>query len=170
MLQLMRRETSSEHIETLLARIRAGIPGIAIRTTFIVGFPGETEEEFEYLLDFIRRTRFERLGVFCYSQEEGSRAAKMDGQLPQKVKAARYKKAMKLQQRIAREVSEAQVGRTLRALVDQPLVARAAADAPDIDGRILLAAPAPVGQFIDVEITGTQVYDLVGRMVRQVAV
>jgi len=165
MLQLMRRETSSEHIETLLARIRAGIPGIAIRTTFIVGFPGETEEEFEYLLDFIRRTRFERLGVFCYSQEEGSRAAKMEGQLPQKVKAARYKKAMKLQQRIAREISEAQVGRTLRCLTDQPLIARATADAPDIDGRILLTTPAPVGQFIDVEITGTQVYDLVGKPV-----
>jgi ribosomal protein S12 methylthiotransferase len=167
MLELMRRETSSEHIETLIARIRAGIPGIAIRTTFIVGFPGETEEEFEYLLDFIRRTRFERLGVFCYSQEEGSRAAKMEGQLPQKVKAARYKKAMKLQQRIAREVSEAQVGRNLRALVDQPLVARAAADAPDIDGRILLTSPAPVGEFIDVEIVGTQVYDLVGKPVAQ---
>ncbi len=165
MLQLMRRETTSEHIETLLARIRAGIPGIAIRTTFIVGFPGETEEEFEYLLDFIRRTRFERLGVFCYSQEEGSRAAKMEGQLPQKVKATRYKKAMKLQQRIAREISEAQVGRTLRCLTDQPLVARATADAPDIDGRILLTTPAPVGQFIDVQITGTQVYDLVGKVV-----
>ena len=165
MLQLMRRETTSEHIETLLARIRAGIPGIAIRTTFIVGFPGETEEEFEYLLDFIRRTRFERLGVFCYSQEEGSRAAKMEGQLPQKVKAARYKKAMKLQQRIAREISESQVGRTLRCLTDQPLIARATADAPDIDGRILLTSPAPVGQFIDVEITGTQVYDLVGKVV-----
>jgi len=162
MLELMRRETTSEHIENLIARIRAGIPGIAIRTTFIVGFPGETEEEFEYLLDFIERTRFERLGVFTYSQEEGSRAAKMDGQLPQKVKVARYKKAMKLQQRIAREVSEAQIGRRLRALVDQPLVARAAADAPDIDGRILLTRPAPAGKFIDVEITGTQVYDLVG--------
>ena len=165
MLELMRRETSSEHIETLIARIRAGIPGIAIRTTFIVGFPGETEEEFEYLLDFIERTRFERLGVFCYSQEEGSRAAKMEGQLPAKVKTARYKKAMKLQQRIAREISEAQVGKRLRALVEQPLIARAAADAPDIDGRILLTAPAPVGEFIDVEITGTQVYDLVGKMV-----
>ena len=165
MLQLMRRETSSEHIETLLARIRAGIPGIAIRTTFIVGFPGETEEEFEYLLDFIRRTRFERLGVFCYSQEEGSRAAKMEGQQSAKVKAARYKKAMQLQQRIAREISQAQVGRTLRCLTDQPLVARATADAPDIDGRILLTTPAPVGQFIDVEITGTQVYDLVGKVV-----
>jgi ribosomal protein S12 methylthiotransferase len=165
MLELMRRETTSEHIENLIARIRAGIPGIAIRTTFIVGFPGETEEEFAYLLDFIERTRFERLGVFTYSQEEGSRAAKMDGQVPQKVKAARYKQAMKLQQRIAREISEAHVGKRLRTLVDQPLVARAAADAPDIDGRILLSSPAPVGEFIEVEITGTQVYDLVGRMV-----
>ncbi|HEX8296823.1 MAG TPA: 30S ribosomal protein S12 methylthiotransferase RimO [Chthoniobacteraceae bacterium] len=165
MLELMRRETSSEHIETLIARIRAGIPGIAIRTTFIVGFPGETEEEFEYLLEFIARTRFERLGVFTYSQEEGSRAAKMEGQLPTKVKAARFKKAMKLQQRIAREISEAQVGKTLRALVDQPLVARAAVDAPDIDGRILLSRPAPVGEFVDVRITGTQVYDLLGEPV-----
>ena len=162
MLETMRRETSREHIESLIARIRAGIPGIAIRTTFIVGFPGETEEEFECLLDFIERTRFERLGIFTYSQEEGSRAAKMEGQLPQKVKAARYKKAMKLQQRIANEISAAQVGRTIRALVDQPLIARAFADAPDIDGRILLSHPAPVGEFIDVKITGTQVYDLTG--------
>jgi ribosomal protein S12 methylthiotransferase len=162
MLELMRRETSSEHIENLIARIRAGIPGIHIRTTFIVGFPGETEEEFEYLLDFIKRTRFERLGIFTYSQEEGSRAAKMENQIPDKTKAARYRKAMKLQQKIAAEISAAQVGRRVRALVDQPLVARGHADAPDIDGRILLSAPAPVGQFIDVDITGTQVYDLLG--------
>ena len=165
MLETMRRETTSEHIENLIARIRAGIPGIAIRTTFIVGFPGETEEEFECLLDFIERTRFERLGIFTYSQEEGSRAAKMDGQLSQKVKAARYKKAMSLQQRIANETSASQVGRTLRALVDQPLIARAEVDAPDIDGRILLSRPAPVGEFIDVKITGTQVYDLTGEPV-----
>ncbi len=165
MLEVMRRETSSEHIENLITRIRAGIPGIAIRTTFIVGFPGETEEEFEYLLDFIERTRFERLGVFTYSQEEGSRAAKMEGQLPQKVKQARYKKAMKLQQRIAAEQSAAQVGKTIRALVDQPLVARGEVDAPDIDGRILLKKPAPVGEFVSVRITGTQVYDLVGEVV-----
>ena len=164
MLEVMRRETSSEHIENLITRIRAGIPGIAIRTTFIVGFPGETEEEIEYLLDFIERTRFERLGVFTYSQEEGSRAAKMEGQLPQKVKQARYKKAMKLQQRIAAEQSAAQVGKTIRALVDQPLVARGEVDAPDIDGRILLKKPAPVGEFVNVRITGTQVYDLVGEV------
>jgi ribosomal protein S12 methylthiotransferase len=165
MLEVMRRETSSEHIENLVKRIRAGIPGIAIRTTFIVGFPGETDEEFDYLLDFIARARFERLGVFTYSQEEGSRAAKMEGQLPAKVKQRRYKMAMQLQQRIAREIGRAQVGRTIRALVDQPLVARAAADAPDIDGRILLKKAAPVGEFVDVRITGTQVYDLVGEVV-----
>jgi ribosomal protein S12 methylthiotransferase len=86
----------------------------------------------------------------------------MEGQLPTKVKQARYKKAMKLQQKIAAEVSAAQVGKTIRVLVDQPLVARAAADAPDIDGRILLSSPAPVGEFINVRITGTQVYDLLG--------
>jgi ribosomal protein S12 methylthiotransferase len=165
MLEVMRRETSSEHIEKLVTRIRAGIPGIAIRTTFIVGFPGETDEEFEYLLDFIARTRFERLGVFTYSQEEGSRAGKMENQVPQKVKQRRYKMAMQLQQRIAKEIGEAQVGKTLRALVDQPLVARAAADAPDIDGRILLKKPAKVGEFVDVRITGTQVYDLIGEAV-----
>ena len=122
-------------------------------------------EEFDTLLDFIERTRFERLGIFTYSQEEGSRAAKMDGQLSQKIKTARYKKAMSLQQRIANEISASQIGRTLRAIVDQPLIARAEVDAPDIDGRILLSKPAPVGEFIDVKITGTQVYDLTGEPV-----
>src|ERR1700677_1309332 len=133
MLDKMRRETSTEHIENLIARIRAGIPGIAIRTTFIVGFPGETTEHFEALLSFIERTRFERLGIFTYSQEEGSRAAKMEEQVPQKIKQARYKKAMKLQQRIAREISEAQIGKRIRVLVDKPLIARTAADAPEVD-------------------------------------
>jgi ribosomal protein S12 methylthiotransferase len=165
MLKLMQRETSSEHIENLITNIRRGIEGINIRTTFIVGFPGETDEEFEYLLDFIERTRFERLGVFTYSQEEGSKAAKMLDQVPTKVKQARYRKAMKLQQRIAKQISEAQVGKIVRALVDQPTVARSHGDAPDIDGRILLSNPAPVGEFINVKITGTQVYDLIGKPV-----
>ncbi len=165
MLKLMQRETSSEHIENLITNIRRGIEGINIRTTFIVGFPGETDDEFEYLLDFIERTRFERLGVFTYSQEEGSKAAKMADQVPTKVKQARYRKAMKLQQRIAKQVSETQVGKIVRALVDQPTVARSHGDAPDIDGRILLSNPAPVGEFINVKITGTQVYDLIGEPV-----
>jgi ribosomal protein S12 methylthiotransferase len=161
MLDLMRRETSSEHIESLIARIRSGIPGIAIRTTFITGFPGETEEEFDYLMDFIERTRFERLGVFKYSQEEGSRAAKLDGQHSARTKDSRYRRAMKLQQKIAREHSEAQIGKTLRALVDQPTVARSHADAPDIDGRVILSRPAPLGEFVDVRVTGAQIYDLI---------
>src|SRR5213083_1833507 len=144
MLQRMRRETSRQHIENLIYKLRSGIPGVTLRTTFIVGFPGETEEEFASLLDFIQRTRFERLGIFKYSQEEGSRAAKMDGQLSDKVKLARYKKAMKLQQRIAGEISKAQIGKKLRVLVDQPLVARSAADSPDVDARVLLSHPAPV--------------------------
>ncbi len=164
MLFTMRRETSREHIVELIARIRAGIPGIALRTTFIVGFPGETEEHFAALLDFIETTRFERLGVFAYSQEEGSRAAKLPGQVPAATKRLRHRRAMKLQQRIAAELSRAQVGRTVRALVDSPLIARAEADAPDIDGRILLAAPAPVGDFVEVAIEGTQIYDLLGRV------
>ena len=165
MLELMRREISRAHIENLITRIRAGIPGIALRTTFIVGFPGETEEHFESLIEFIETARFERLGVFTYSQEEGSRAAKMENQVPPKVKRARYAKAMKLQQKIAAEISGNQIGKRVRALVEQPLIARGAADAPDIDGRILLSKPAPVGGFIEVKITGAEVYDLAGEPV-----
>jgi ribosomal protein S12 methylthiotransferase len=160
MLGRMRRETSRQHIEDLIVAIRSGIPGVAIRTTFIVGFPGETEEEFESLLEFIERVRFERLGIFKYSQEEGSRAAKMPDQLPSRVKNARYRRAMLLQQRIAREIAQEQVGRELRLLVDRPLVARSEADAPDVDATVILSAPAPVGEFIVRQITGTRGYDL----------
>lgn len=169
MLEKMRRETSREHIGNLIARIRAGIPGIAIRTTFIVGFPGETEEHFESLLEFIERTRFERLGVFTYSREEGSRAAKMPDQVLEKVKQSRYKRAMKLQQRIAREIAGAQVGKRLRVLVEKPLIARCEADAPEVDCHVILQKNAPIGEFIDVKITGAQVYDLIGEPVRRAA-
>src|SRR3954453_19440709 len=132
MLGRMRRETSRAHIENLIGRLRGGIPGVAIRTTFIVGVPGESEEAFDSLLEFIEATRFERLGVFKYSQEEGSRAAKMAEQLPARVKNERYRRAMTLQQRIAREIAAEKVGRELRLLVDQPLVARSESDAPDV--------------------------------------
>jgi ribosomal protein S12 methylthiotransferase len=160
MLGRMRRETSRQHIEDLIVRLRAGIPEIALRTTFIVGFPGETEAEFEALLEFIGRVRFERLGIFKYSQEEGSRAAKMPGQLPASVKNARYRRAMTLQQKIAREIAAAQVGRELNLLVDQPLMARTEADAPEVDGRVILAEAAPVGEFVRRRIVGARGYDL----------
>jgi ribosomal protein S12 methylthiotransferase len=141
-------------------RIRAGIPGIAIRTTFIVGFPGETEADVDELCEFIRETRFERLGVFRYSQEENTRAAKMSAQIPAKVKEARWHRTMALQKEIASEVSKRQVGRTLKVLVEEPGVARGEADAPDIDGRVYVPRELPVGEFIEVAITGHQDYDL----------
>ena len=166
MLQLMRRETSREHIEDLIVKMREGIPGLAIRTTFITGFPGESDEQFDSLLEFIERVRFERLGVFKYSQEEGSRAAKMDGQIPASVKNKRHARAMKLQQKIARELAEAQQGRTIKVLVEQPQVARSEHDAPDVDCRVLLESPLPSGEFATVTVTGAQVYDLVAKPLR----
>ncbi|HEY3761257.1 MAG TPA: 30S ribosomal protein S12 methylthiotransferase RimO [Verrucomicrobiae bacterium] len=118
MLERMRRETSRQYIVDLIKKIRAGVPGIALRTTFIVGFPGETEQSFETLLDFIRETRFERLGIFAYSQEEGTRAGAMSGQISDKEKQSRRQRAMAEQHRIAREISASYVGCELKVLIE----------------------------------------------------
>ncbi|HEY5232131.1 MAG TPA: 30S ribosomal protein S12 methylthiotransferase RimO [Verrucomicrobiae bacterium] len=118
MLERMRRETSQKYIVDLIKKIRAGIPGIALRTTFIVGFPGETEASFQTLLDFVRETKFERLGVFIYSQEDGTLAGKMAGQIPDKVKKQRRELVMTAQHKIARQVSESFVGREIKVLVE----------------------------------------------------
>jgi ribosomal protein S12 methylthiotransferase len=160
MLRLMRRETTRQHIEDLIEAIRAGVPGVTLRTTFIVGFPGEKEEHFESLLGFIERVRFERLGIFTYSREEGSRAAKMQDQVSASTKRSRYKRAMELQQAIASEHAAAMVGKEIKALIEQPLVARGEGDAPEVDTRILMSRPAEVGTFAKVRVSGTQVYDL----------
>src|SRR5881394_99201 len=160
MLGRMRRETSRQHIENLIYKLRSGIPGVTLRTTFIVGFPGETEEEFASLLDFIQRTRFERLGIFKYSREEGSRAAKMPGQVPLKTKNARYRMAMSIQREIAHETEREKIGRELKLLVDQPHVARSEADAPDVDAHVILSKEAPVGEFVWRPIVGSRCYDL----------
>ena len=160
MLRRMQRETSRAHIEKLIGKLRAGIPGLAIRTTFIIGFPGETEAEFETLLDFIGRARFERLGIFKYSQEEGSRAAKMSNQIPARIKNARYRIAMSIQQQIAHDIAREKVGSEIRLLVDQPFLARSEADAPDVDARVILSQAAPVGELTWRRITGSRGYDL----------
>jgi ribosomal protein S12 methylthiotransferase len=118
MLERMRRETSQQYIVDLLRKIRTGVPDIALRTTFIVGFPGETKEYFQTLLDFIRDTRFERLGVFAYSREEGTRAGLMAGQISDSVKRRRREQAMAAQHEIAVRISESFVGRTLKVLVE----------------------------------------------------
>ena len=118
MLERMRRETSQQYIVDLVRKIREGIPGIALRTTFIVGFPGETETSFKTLLDFIRETKFERLGVFAYSKEDGTRAGAMAGQITDKVKQKRRELAMAAQHKVAVAVSEGFVGRELKVLIE----------------------------------------------------
>ena len=124
MLARMRRETSREYIVDLLARIRAGIPGIALRTTFIVGFPGESDACFEELLEFIDQTQFDRLGVFTYSKEDATLAGRMARQVPNTLRQERRDRAMALQHRIARERAAAQVGRHLKVLVEREAHAR----------------------------------------------
>jgi ribosomal protein S12 methylthiotransferase len=160
MLDSMKRETDSSHIERLIGRMRAGIPDLTIRTTFIVGFPGESEEHFGTLLDFIERIRFERLGVFAYSREEESRAAKLPGQIHGGTKKRRQREAMLVQQRIAAEHAAAQVGKELRVLADTATLGRTEGDAPDVDCRVHFTTPVEAGVFHRVRITGTRGYDL----------
>lgn len=165
-LRRMRRETDGRYIRDLIARIRAGIPGIALRTTFIVGFPGETEAQFAELLEFIETARFERVGVFAYSQEDHTPAGNLAGQVPARVKKQRYRRAMTVQQRVSRSVLREYVGRTLPVLVEElregGWTGRAHLDAPEIDGRVLGRGPARVGDFATVRITGAREYDLLG--------
>ncbi|OHE81361.1 MAG: hypothetical protein A2107_12170 [Verrucomicrobia bacterium GWF2_62_7] len=169
MLAAMQRETSEAWIRGLIARIRQRIPGIAIRTAFIVGFPGETEKQFKHLLDFIREMKFERVGVFLYSQEEGSRAAALPSQVPEPVKRDRHARAMALQQQLSRERNASLIGQNLRVLVDGPSnkkgftwIARSEGDAPEIDGHVYLTGKKlRPGQFLDVTVTGSSEYDVV---------
>jgi ribosomal protein S12 methylthiotransferase len=160
MLSAMQRETGGVYIRGLLRRIRAGIPGIALRTTFIAGFPGETEADVDELCSFIQETKFERLGVFRYSREEATRAAKFPEQVSAREKDSRWRRLMALQKEIAAEVSARSVGRTLRVLVEEPGIARGEADAPDIDGRVYVPRELPVGEFSNVTITRSRDYDL----------
>lgn len=155
MLERMRRETSKQYIVDLIARIRAGIPGIALRTTFIVGFPGETEASFKDLLEFIETTKFERLGVFAYSKEDGTRAGAMAGQLSDKVKQKRRELAMAAQHKIAKQVSETFVGRTLKVLIEGKASAKqlAAANVSSWEHGLMREADTsgaklPAGEFL----------------------
>ena len=173
LLRAMRRGRPSRYLRDLLARIRDGVPGIALRTALIVGLPGETEEDFEDLLAFVREQRFERLGVFEYSREEGTPAAEMDRQVPARVKRERRERVMALQNGIAREQQRALVGRRLEVLVEgraeeteHLLAGRHAQQAPEIDGVTYLnEGVAYPGEIVTVEITDAHDYDLVGRVV-----
>ncbi len=161
MLTAMKRKTNGDYIRDLLRRMRAGIPGLGIRTTFIVGFPGETEEDFQELLEFIEEFRFERAGVFQYSKEEGTPAEKMTGQLHHATRKSRWSRSMAALQKIAGETNQAQVGKAVRVLVEQPGIARTQWDAPEIDGSVMVDEAIPVGEFADITIGDWRGYDLV---------
>jgi ribosomal protein S12 methylthiotransferase len=168
MLKRMKRETSGQYIRDLIARIRSRIPGIALRTTFIVGFPGETDQQFEELLNFVEETKFERLGVFPYSQEDHTPAGAMDRQVPTRTKKMRYRRVMASQQNVSRELQQRYVGNMLRVLVEKSVrdggLARSHADAPEIDGSVLVKGDARVGEFAMVRVTGASEYDLTGEI------
>ena len=173
LLRAMKRGRSSQFLRDLLAKLRARVPGIALRTSLIVGLPGETEEDFEDLLRFVEEQRFERLGVFEFSPEEGTPAAEMRRQVPDAVKRARYARVMELQQGIARAHQRAMIGRRLEVLVEgrseeteHLLAGRHAQQAPEIDGLTYVNdGVAYPGEIVTVEVTDASEYDLVGRVV-----
>jgi len=163
MLKTMQRKTDGAYIRDLLDRMRAGIPDLAIRTTFITGFPGETEEDHQELLEFIKTFQFERCGVFQYSREEGTRADKLDGHLHHMTIKKRHSELTSAIDAVAQHVNEKQLNRTRKVLVEEDGIARSEWDAPDIDGRIFVPMESPVGEFIEVNIQDHRGYDLIAR-------
>ncbi len=171
---LARMRRPRQDLRELIGRFRAAIPDVALRTTLIVGFPGETDEEFEELLAFLADAQMDRVGVFRYSVEPGTRAALMPDQVPAKVKERRYRRAMKLLQRISLERNRAQVGRTLDVLVEGEVVeangapygavGRSYRDAPEVDGLVFVRERVAPGTIVPVRITDALAYDLVGTL------
>lgn len=161
MLGAMKRETDGNYIRDLIRRMRAGIPDLALRTTFIVGFPGETEEDFNELLEFLTETRFERASVFNYSREEGTRADKLEGQVHHMTRKKRWNAAMLQLEKLAEERNRNQVGRKLKVLVDAPGQARGEMDAPEVDGTVYVPENLAVGSFAEVTVNEWRGYDLV---------
>lgn len=168
-LQAMNRRSTSESIRGTIARLREAIPDIHIRTTMIVGFPGESEADFEELLDFVEGARFERLGVFAYSREEGTVACDMENQIDEDVKAMRADAVMRRQLEISREINEDKVGNTMEVMIDDideegAYIGRTVYDAPEIDDTVIFRADALLrpGEIVRVRITDAFDYDLVG--------
>ncbi len=175
-LRRMRRPANIDWVHRTLAKMRLAMPDLAIRTTFIVGYPGETEAEFEALLDFIREIRFDRVGAFQFSFEPGTTSEPLGDPIPAEVKQERYARLMELQQGISLQINQSYVGRQLDVLIegyDNGLaIGRSYRDAPEIDGLVLiesrgevLSPPPEVGQIVPVRITGALAYDLTGVVV-----
>ncbi|MBI1756249.1 MAG: 30S ribosomal protein S12 methylthiotransferase RimO [Fimbriimonas ginsengisoli] len=168
-LRRMRRPGCGDKYLALFGKLRAALPEVAIRTTFIVGFPGETAAEFAYLLDFLREARLDRVGAFQYSREPGTPSHDMAGQTPARVKQDRFHTLMSLQQDISLSINRDWVGKELSVLVDSAengwSVGRSHRDAPEIDGLVMVAGEARPGQIVPVRITGAEPYDLTGEIV-----
>ena len=168
----MGRGTTQRAVRSLVRKLKDRIPHLTLRSSVIVGFPGETDEDFEALCDFVEEARFHRMGGFLYSSEEGTDAGLMIDSVPEAVKRSRLDRLMEIQQDISAEMNEGLVGRRFRALIDSAsddpafdFVGRTRMDAPEIDGEVLVRGPGQVGEFVEVEITDAYEYDLVGRVV-----
>jgi ribosomal protein S12 methylthiotransferase len=172
----MRRGKSGSAVREAVQELRQAIPGLTLRTSLIVGFPGETEADFEELLDFVEETQFDRLGVFKYSEEEGTAAAKLDGKVSEKDKERRWQELMEIQAVISRKKNEALIGSIQRVMIDGTdedsgkLAGRTQAHAPEVDGFVYVAGcdaqgnlPSS-GEVIDVRITGALDYDLISEI------
>ncbi len=171
-LNLMRRQITRAEIEDLMAKIREKVPGIAIRTTFLVGHPGETEADFESLLGFVREQQFERVGVFEYSHEESTRAYDLPDDIPAEIKAERAQRLMEVQQEISLRKNQAKIGQVFRTLFDRKegkyFIGRTEADSPEVDNEVLVPAKnnyVRLGDFANVRITGAEEFDLYGELV-----
>jgi ribosomal protein S12 methylthiotransferase len=167
-LRRMQRPSNIDWVHRTLSRMRAAIPGMAIRTTFIVGYPGETDQEFQALLDFVRELRFDRVGAFQFSYEAGTASAALGDPVPAEVKQQRYDRLMEIQQAISLQVNQSYVGRTLDVLMegfDNGIsVGRSYRDAPEIDGMVIVEGEAGIGELHPVRITGAMAYDLTGTL------
>lgn len=172
-LKKMNRKMGRKDIAELIAKIRKRVPGVILRSSMIVGFPGESEEEFGELVDFIKEIRFDRLGVFTYSREEGTPAFNYKGQIDDKVKRERLETLMSVQSDIAREINEAYLGKTIEVLIDEKdgnaedtYIGRTQGDAPEVDGEVFVKAKdLSPGDFVNVKIVDTLEYDLIGEQV-----
>jgi ribosomal protein S12 methylthiotransferase len=173
-LKRMQRRVNRAETEALLGKLRQAISGLTLRTTFIAGFPGETDAEFEELLAFVKEARFERVGVFPYSYEPDTPATRLDGHLPDEIKAERRNRLMEAQQAVAFAWSRRQVGKELPVMIDGPdpevpnhALARGHADAPDIDAVVRVKGKnLKAGDLVRVKVTAADGYDLVGRTLR----
>jgi ribosomal protein S12 methylthiotransferase len=165
-LKRMRRPANMDWVYRTLEKMRRAMPDLALRTTFLVGYPGETEDEFQALLDFVEEIRFDKVGVFQFSFEPGTASEPLGDPIAAEVKQERWQRLMSLQQRISLERNQAQVGKTLQVLVegqgDGLSVGRSYRDAPEIDGMVILEGEAPVGRLVPARITGAMAYDLTG--------